>query len=147
VPFADSDDLVEHVVGQPLTAIFAAGGEPAFRLAEEQAVVQALSTFDGVLALGGGALTWAPTHSAVLDSGVPVVLLRAALATLVVRVGDGHTRPMLAVDPAQRLSTLASDREQVYLDCATFSVDTDTRTPGQVAASIAARLHERQARR
>jgi shikimate kinase len=141
VPFADSDDLVERATGRTVAELFAGSGEAAFRAAEEAAITAALGEFSGVLALGGGALTTPTTRTALRGSGVPVVLLRAALATLGARVGTGQTRPLLAEDPPARLAQLADARAPLYDDVATFAVDTDGRTAAQVAATIAARLH------
>ncbi|MDT4979497.1 MAG: shikimate kinase, partial [Pseudonocardiales bacterium] len=59
---------------------------------------------------------------------------------------DGRTRPLLADDPPGRLAALAEQREPLYREVATLVVDTDRRTPGKVAATVAARLHERAAR-
>jgi len=146
VPFADSDDLVEHCAGRSVREIFAGSGEAEFRRIEAVAVLAALTQFEGVLALGGGALSAAETRDALAASRIPVVSLRAPLATLVLRVGDGHTRPLLAGDPAARLAALAEQREPLYREVATFTVDTEHRTPARVAATIAARLHERVAR-
>jgi shikimate kinase len=146
VPFADSDELIENQTGRRVRAIFAESGEAEFRRLEAATVAVALSSFDGVLALGGGALTVAATREALLASALPVVLLQAPLSTLIRRVGDGHTRPLLAGDPPGRLASLAEEREPFYREVATLVVDTERRTPGQVAASVAARLHERAAR-
>jgi shikimate kinase len=142
VPFADSDDLVEASTGRTVSAIFAESGEEQFRALEAAAIRRALDDFAGVLALGGGALTAAATRAALRESGVPVVLLRAELATLGTRVGAGRTRPLLADDPPTRLAALATARARLYDDAATFAVSTDGRTAGQVAAVIAARLHK-----
>jgi shikimate kinase len=142
VAFADSDELVEAVAGRPVADIFGSAGEAAFRAAEEAVVVRALREFAGVLSLGGGALGSAVTRAALRDSGVPIVLLRARLETLGGRVGDAHTRPLLADDPAGRLAVLAAERSALYAELATVTVDTDGRTAGQVAATVAARLHE-----
>jgi shikimate kinase len=57
-------------------------------------------------------------------------------------VGGGTTRPLLAGDPEARLRVLADERAPVYAEYATVTVDSDGRTPGQVAATIAARLHQ-----
>lgn len=142
VQFADSDDLVERADGRSVQTIFAESGEPAFREAERAAVGQALVDFDGILALGGGALTTPQTRDVVAASGVPVVLLRAEHPTLRLRVGDGTSRPLLAGDPRAALARLAAERSPAYSAVATITVDTDHRTPGQVAATVAARLHE-----
>ncbi|HET8582321.1 MAG TPA: shikimate kinase [Jatrophihabitans sp.] len=146
VEFRDSDDLVEAATGRTVQQIFAQDGEPAFRAAEQDAVIAALDSYDGVLSLGGGAVGSAATRSAIAASGVPVVVLRAALDVLAARVGDGRTRPLLAADPRTRLAELADERDALYASLATLTVDTDGKTPGQVAATIAARLHEREVR-
>jgi shikimate kinase len=142
VPFADSDVLVERRTGRTVADVFAESGEPEFRDLEAAAIRSALTDFDGVLALGGGAVTDVGTQRALAEAGVPVVLLRADLSTLAARVGDGHVRPLLAGDTAERLTQLSAEREAAYTACATLTVHTDRRTPGQVAAQIAARLHE-----
>ena len=143
VPFADSDDLVEQAAGCTVREIFERSGEAAFRAAEAAAVARALSEFDGVLALGGGALSAETTREAVRRSGVDVAYLRTTVETLAGRIGDGHTRPLLAADPAARLAALAAEREPGYAELASITVDTDGRTAGQVAATVAARLHDR----
>jgi shikimate kinase len=141
VPFADSDDLVEAATGRTVAELFADAGESAFRAAEAAAISAALDEFDGVLALGGGALTTPATRAALRESGVPVVFLRAELATLGTRVGAARGRPLLAGDPRAKLAQLAETRAPLYDDVATFAVDTEGRTAAHVAATIAARLH------
>lgn len=141
VPFADSDDLVEAAAGRPVTEIFAESGEAAFRAVEAGAITVALREFTGVLALGGGALGNESTRAALAGAGVPVVVLRAALSVLGDRVGDARSRPLLQADPKGRLAALAAEREPLYTGAAAFTVDTDGKTPGQVAATVAARLH------
>jgi shikimate kinase len=142
LPFADSDDLVEQVAGRSVPEVFADSGETAFRDLEQRAVIDALDGFDGVLALGGGALTRPDTRSALAASDAVVVLLEATVGTLTERVGDTTTRPLLAGDAAGRLGELAAERAPVYRSLASFAVTTDGHTPGQVAAHIAARLHK-----
>lgn len=143
VEFADSDELVEQAAGRTVREIFDADGEPAFRELEVAAIATALRDFDGVLALGGGALDNDATRTAVIGSGLPVVRLDAAIATLAARVGDGHTRPLLAGDPAARLAELAERRGDIYDSVATVTVRTDGKGPAQVASRIAARLKEK----
>ena len=142
VPFADADELIEAAQGRSVRAIFAEEGEAAFRVLEQEAIIAALTSFDGVLSLGGGALSSAETRAALLASDVPVVFLEAPVATLVARVGDGRTRPLLTEDPERRLTALADQRRPLYVEVAKLHVDTASRTPGQVASLIAARLHD-----
>lgn len=141
VPFADSDELVEQATGRAVAEIFAADGEQSFRSAEADVIARALRDFDGVLALGGGALMSDRTREALMTGQVPVVLLETPLAVLSARLGDAHGRPLLAGDVESRLKALAGERADAYRAAATLIVPTDARTPGQVAGEIAAHLN------
>ncbi|MCL2780285.1 MAG: shikimate kinase [Actinomycetia bacterium] len=136
IPFADSDDLIARRAGRAVTEIFAADGEEAFRALEADVVSDALTSFGGVLALGGGAVMDPGTRRALGESGVPVMLLRAGLPTLVARVGDGHSRPLLAGDPGRRMAELAAVREPVYRQIVAHTVDTERRSLARVADVI-----------
>lgn len=142
VPFTDTDALIEQREGMPIRDLFAAFGEPRFRAIEAEVVADALHSFGGVLSLGGGALSSAATRELLAAGDVPVVYLRATLDQLSLRVGDGRTRPLLAGNPEARLALLAAERVPAFDELATIVVDTDGRSPGQVAATVAARLHE-----
>ena len=136
VVFADSDQLVESRAGMSVREIFASAGEAAFRAAEAQAIAAALAGFDGVLALGGGAILAASTRHALAASRVPIVLLQAAPDTLADRVGPAADRPLLAGDPPARLAVLAAERGPLYRDAATLVIDTDGLRADDVAAAI-----------
>jgi shikimate kinase len=144
VPFADSDDLVRAGTGRGVREIFAADGEAEFRRLEAEAVSAALTGFDGVLALGGGALDAARTREVLGTAGVEVIWLRAPHQVLVGRIGDGGTRPLLRGRVADGLAELAALREPFYRAAATMTVDCGDRTPSQLAAHIAARLHAKE---
>jgi len=140
VAFVDSDDLVESRVGQTVSEIFATLGEAAFRDAEREAIAAALAGFDGVLALGGGAILADSTRAALAESCVPVVLLNADVATLAERLGPADDRPLLAGDVSGRLAELAAARESLYRDVATLVIDTDRLSPSEVAVAIERKL-------
>jgi shikimate kinase len=140
VEFADSDLPVERATGHSVRQLFAERGESGFRAVEADTITAALHDFAGVLSLGGGAVTTPRVRTALRTSRVPVVLLRARPATLLARIGDGASRPLLAADPAGRLAVLTAERTPVYEEVATVVIDTDDRSPRQVAASIAATL-------
>jgi shikimate kinase len=145
VPFADSDDLIRAATGRDVRDILAADGEAEFRRLEAQAVAAALRGFDGVLALGGGALGAVDTREHLAAAGVNVVWLRAPQHVLVGRIGDGGTRPLLRGRVTDGLAELAAAREPLYRAAATMTVDCGERTPSQLAAHIAARLHAQDA--
>ena len=97
-------------------------------------MAEALATHDGVLALGGGAVLDPGTRD--LLAGHPVVFLRVGLADAVKRVGLGTSRPLLVGGVRGRIKTLLDERTPVYEAVATLVVDTDGRTPEEVAAEI-----------
>ncbi len=138
VAFLDSDHAVEAQAGKPVQEIFVDDGEAAFRALEREAVATALADHDGVLALGGGAVL-DPDTRARLD-GHCVVFLRVGLSDAVKRVGLGVGRPLLLGNVRARIKQLLDERTPVYEGLARISVDTDGRSPQEVAAEVVAEL-------
>ena len=136
--FRDTDADIVATTGKPIPEIFIDDGEDAFRALERAAVVEALSTFDGVLALGGGAVLAPSTRE--LLRGHAVVYLSVELPDAVARVGLGAGRPLLTVNPRATLKYLLDQRRQLYEGAATITVVTDGRTPEDVAGEILKRL-------
>jgi shikimate kinase len=134
VPFRDTDDDIVAATGKPISDIFVDDGEEHFRALERQAVAAALDGFDGVLALGGGAVMAAETRERL--SGHRVVFLSVELADAVRRVGLGAGRPLLAINPRATLKHLLDQRRPLYLEVATTTVVTDGRTPEDIADEV-----------
>lgn len=132
----DTDQDVEAAEGRSVADIFVDSGEPAFRALERAAVADALATHDGVLALGGGAVLDPGTRDLLV--GQQVVFLRVGLSDAVKRVGLGTSRPLLLGNVRGRIKTLLDERTPVYEAVATFVVDTDGRSPEDVAEEIIA---------
>lgn len=130
----DTDQDVEAAEGRSVSDIFVDSGEAHFRRLEAAAVATALAEHDGVLALGGGAVLDPATRE--LLAGHPVVFLRVGLADAVKRVGLGTSRPLLVGGVRSRVKALLDERAPVYESVATLVVDTDGRTPQQVADEI-----------
>jgi len=134
----DTDHDVEATTGRTIADIFVDDGEETFRALEREAVAAALAEHDGVLALGGGAVMDPGTRE--LLAGHDVVFLRVGLADAVKRVGLGTSRPMLLGNVRSRIKTLLDERTPVYESVATLVVDTDGRSPEDVAEEIVAAL-------
>ncbi|MDN4161582.1 shikimate kinase [Nocardioides abyssi] len=130
----DTDQDVEAAEGRSVSDIFVDSGEAHFRRLEADAVATALAEHDGVLALGGGAVLDPATRERL--AGHRVVFLRVGLADAVKRVGLGTTRPLLLGGVRSRVKALLDERTPVYESVATLVVDTDGRTPQQVADEI-----------
>jgi shikimate kinase len=138
VAFRDVDHDIEAAAGKPISDIFVNDGEEAFRSAEVTAVAAALDAHDGVLALGGGAVLSAETRERL--RGHRVVYLEAGLSAAVARVGMAKDRPVLALNPRATLRYLLDARRPLYEEVAVVVVNTDDRTPEQVADAIALEL-------
>ncbi|AKU18922.1 shikimate kinase [Luteipulveratus mongoliensis] len=137
VEFLDTDEMVEESAGRSISEIFVEDGEPAFRALEADAVITALSTHSGVLALGGGA----PMQAAVAQAlgGHTVVFLDVTITDAARRIGFDGTRPLLAVNPRATWTRLMTQRRPTYEQLATVSVDTAGRSADEVADDIVAR--------
>lgn len=134
LPVRDTDRDVEAADGRPIADIFVESGEEAFRTLERAAVADALATHEGVVALGGGAVLDPGTRG--LLAGHAVVFLRVGLADAVRRVGLGTSRPLLLGNVRGRIKALLDERTPIYESVASLVVDTDGRTPEDVAREI-----------
>ncbi len=140
VPARDTDADIEAAEGRSISDIFVDDGEEHFRALERAAVADALATHEGVLALGGGAVLDGGTRGQL--AGRPVVFLRVGLSEAVKRVGLGVGRPLLLGNVRARIKALLDERTPIYESVARLVVDTDGRTPEDVAAEIQAALAE-----
>jgi shikimate kinase len=138
VAFRDTDADIVASAGKPISDIFVDDGEDAFRALERAAVATALSTFDGVLALGGGAVLAEETRIRLKEH--TVVYLSVELPNAVSRVGLGAGRPLLTVNPRATLKYLLEQRRPLYQEVATLTVVTDGRAPREIADEVVRRL-------
>jgi shikimate kinase len=134
--FRDTDADIEASAGKPISDIFVDDGEAAFRALERRAVHDALTTHEGVLAVGGGAVLDEQTRAALI--GRTVVWLEVGLADASKRVGLARNRPVLALNPRSTLSRLLNERKPLYAEVATLSIDTDDRDPDEIANDVVA---------
>lgn len=100
LPFADLDDDIEAAEGRTIAEVFAQDGEGRFRDAEHAALAARVRTGEAVvLALGGGAYTFARNRDLLRGAGTSV-WLDCPFERALQRVAGFAHRP-LAKDPAQ----------------------------------------------
>ncbi len=134
--FVDTDDLVTQTAQMSVEGIFATAGETEFRRIEHDVVADVCASPEPlVIACGGGAVLDAENRRALRAAGV-VVWLRAPASTLLTRVGDGSTRPLLRDDPAGALARLERLREPAYDAAAHAQVDTEALDIRQAADAV-----------
>jgi len=142
VEMLDTDAAIERRTGRKIADIFAADGEKEFRRIEEQVVCAALAEHDGIVALGGGAVTSSGVRAAL--AGHTVIFLEISAAEGIRRTGGNTVRPLLAgPDRAEKFRSLMAQRVPLYRRVATMRVNTNRRNPGAVVRHIMSRLENR----
>jgi shikimate kinase len=143
VEMLDTDVAIEQQTGRRIPDIFANDGEKEFRRIEEEVIRAALAEHDGVLSLGGGAVTSPGVRTAL--AGHTVVYLEITAAEGIRRTGGNTVRPLLAgPDRAEKFRALMSQRVPLYRKVATIRVNTNRRNPGAVVRYIVSRLEDPQ---
>jgi shikimate kinase len=115
--------------------MFVQDGEEAFRVLERRIVAEALTSTDGVVALGGGSVLAPETRKRLQEHRV--VYLAVGLADGIRRIGLSTARPLLAgVNPRATFKALLEARAPLYREVAAFEVDTTRRSANQVARAV-----------
>ncbi|MDT5181878.1 MAG: shikimate kinase [Mycobacterium sp.] len=142
----DTDAAIEETTGRTIADIFATDGEPEFRRIEEEVIRSALQSHDGVLSLGGGAVTTQGVRDAL--AGHMVIYLEISAAEGVRRTGGSTVRPLLAGgDRGEKFRKLMAERVPLYRRVATMRINTNRRNPGAVVRHVVERLENPEARR
>lgn len=139
VALRDTDVDVEAAAGKSISDIFIDDGESAFRSLEHVAVASALANHEGVLALGGGAVSSDQTRKLLADH--QIVFLDVGLADAVARVGLNRHRPLLLDSPRAALKRLMDERRPLYVEVASAVVDTTGRSAEDVADEVMTNVH------
>jgi shikimate kinase len=142
--WVDADVEIELAAGKSIAAIFADDGEPAFRELESRVLAGLLGRERTIVAAGGGAVLRPENRAAIQSAGV-VVWLQAQPATLWQRLqGDATTaarRPDLTRHGGlAEIEALLAERTPWYAACATLAIDTEGKSPAQIADEILRRL-------
>jgi shikimate kinase len=138
VPFVDSDALVEQRAGKPVSDIFIADGEAAFRQMEREEIAHALEDFPGIVSLGGGAIQDEDTRRDLI--GQHVVWLQVDLTHATQRVGMNSARPLLLGNVRGTMLTMLEQRTPLYAEVASEVIDTSGRAIKDVVADVISRL-------
>ena len=134
----DTDAKIVETTGRSIPDLFGEG-EQVFRRIEEDVVRIALAEHDGIVSLGGGAITSQGVRDALV--GHTVIYLEISAAEGIRRATGGVVRPLLAGDdPARKYRDLMTQRVPLYRSVATMRINTNRRNPGAVVRYILTRL-------
>lgn len=131
VPFVDTDRRVVAKHG-PIANIFSEHGEEWFRAAERVEVAKVLHE-RAVVSLGGGAILNPDTRN---DLGSHRVVLVTVSPEAVARRLDGTVRPLLK-DGLESWKRIARERQGIYEQLASRTIDSSQRAAGSMAHELA----------
>jgi 5-deoxy-5-amino-3-dehydroquinate synthase len=141
--FVDTDEAIVGSTGRTVQEIWSAEGEAKVRAVESTVLAEALgSPSPAVIAVGGGAVLDPVNRGAITRAG-HVVWLRAQVATLEERLGDGDGRPLLEADPAASLARIEPVRRPLYDEVADVVVDVDTFEPDEMVTAVLGAIQRR----
>jgi len=133
--FVDLDRAIEKSAGMKVRQIFEQKGERYFRELEKETLARVLNKQGQVIATGGGVVL-DNDNLARLRAQSLVVGLNASIETLLKRVGNGTTRPLLqGADRRERIEAMLQARAERYAQ-AEITIDTTDLTLDQVVDRI-----------
>lgn len=130
----DTDEMIVEKYGK-ISDIFEKYGEAYFRNLETQ-TAQALSVRDGLVVSTGGGFVLREENVTCLKKSGKIFYLRATLPTLLKRVGQDDSRPLLKDGAEKNLTRLLELRAPIYERVADCIIDTDGKTVAEVAQEI-----------
>lgn len=132
----DTDEIIVRRHGE-INAIFRDLGEQAFRDIESQTVKE-VSALDGyVIPLGGGVVLRRSNVEELKKNG-KIFYLRTRAETVIARVKGDSSRPLLQGNLEERVHAILKDRSKVYEEAADVVIDTDDKSPEEIADIIVA---------
>ena len=136
MPLIDMDAIIVERAGKSINEIFADEGEPHFRQLE-RALVQELAQTEGNIISTGGGIVLNPDNIADFEKTGLVVCLLVDAESVLDRIRNDDTRPLLANDKENAIVELLEARKELY-GAVKHQIDTSGRPfpPVQTAEEI-----------
>ncbi len=136
--FVDMDEYIEAKQGCSVTEIFNTQGEAAFRRMETKAAEELGQQSRTVIACGGGTVLQ-PENVAALKQNGWLFFLEVSPETVLHRLKQDTTRPLLAQNKTEAVFSLLTKRQPLYKNAADFTLSAES-APGQLVAMIEQQL-------
>ncbi|MDP2167852.1 MAG: shikimate kinase [Thermodesulfovibrionales bacterium] len=131
----DADEEIVKSEGMSINEIFARDGEPCFRDIETKTLKEISKRENVIVSTGGGAVLREENMAALRERGI-IVWLTASPETILARTSNDSLRPLLQVqDPLKKIRELLEYRMPFYKK-ADILLDTEGKSPLQVAGEI-----------
>lgn len=138
----DLDEKIVAEIGMTIQEYFDLYGEAAFR-EKETAVLQSYRDSDQIVSTGGGIVLRAENR-ALLKQMDPVVYLKTDPEVFIERLSADteNVRPLVLSKTPEEIREIFLPRVPLYEESATFSVETNDRTPEEIVAEILTRIEK-----
>ena len=138
--WVDADAYLEAQAGATIRELFEREGESAFRAREVLVIAELCRRDRLVIAAGGGAVLREENRQTLRSAGVTIWLV-ASPDVIEQRVAaDAATAsrrpPLTRLGEREEIRRLLADRDPLYRECADTIIDTDSRTPDEIAHMI-----------
>jgi shikimate kinase len=134
-PHLDLDALIVAHEGISINQIFAKHGEAYFRSLESEMLAEAFKR-EGILSTGGGTPVRPINRRLLINSGIPVVYLKASPEVITERLQGDQSRPLFQSLDKEKLIQLHHERENAYEQSATLRLSTDHKEPSEIVRTI-----------
>jgi len=136
-PFISIDREIESRAGMSIPGIVELYGWPGFR-DRESLEVRELSVRDNIIIDSGGGVVERPENIVCLRQNGCMIWLKAAVPTIISRIEKGTNRPALTAGKSftEEVAEVLERRTPLYRAAAMYEVETDGRTPEDIAAEI-----------
>lgn len=131
----DIDNEIERSTNKKISEIFLKFGEPHFRLLETNKIKKFVYEKNQVISLGGGAFEDEFNRKIIIENCL-VVYLRTSPQEIYTRIKNEKHRPLLAKNfSLERITDIIKKRSTNY-EKADVIIDTDGKTPYNIANEI-----------
>ena len=113
IPFIDMDSKIIEYTGKPINKIFEDEGELYFRKLERELTKQLIQQNNQIISTGGGIVLNQDNINDFMESGL-VICLCASIETIIKRLKNDESRPLLLGNKIKKIEDLLNDREHLY---------------------------------
>jgi shikimate dehydrogenase len=132
----DIDSEIEEKTGMSIKEIFMTEGEDAFRRLERAEIGEIANLSNAVISCGGGAVV-DRNNVDILRENCIVVWLWASVDSILKRVGDNGTRPLLHGGSRRAtVKRLLDERMPLYASCADLVIRSEGTEPDEIARKV-----------
>ncbi|MDX1777106.1 MAG: shikimate kinase [Desulfobulbales bacterium] len=144
--FVDTDQAIENMQGETIAEMVSRGGWDLFRRKEEDMLLQLSRSKHNVIASGGGSVIHKNAWQKLRKNAL-VVWLTADVNTICRRLAadsntDDQRQPLTEMGTMDEIAMVLSERQPLYEQSSDITINTEGKTPEQVADIIMAELKQ-----